>query len=620
MRTPATSTDGNYHEFDVDSVEAVERDSDRAIGVTLSVDSLTVPEGGTATWTVVLDGEPRADVTVAVARAAGDGDLSALPAALVFTPQNWSTAQEVTVSAAEDTDRTNGAASFSHTGASDDAAYASVDFGSVTATEVDNDVPGVRVSETQLTVDEGSSENYELVLSTRPAAKVDVSLAAIGDDSVSVSPRSLAFSTTDWETPKTVTVTAGDDADRDSGSAVIAHGTSSGDSDYNNMSPASVAVATVDDDMPRVLVSPASLTVVEGGSAVWTVVLQALPTEDVTVAVTHSGDADLSASPERLVFTAENWSTAQEVTVSAADDGDTLDGEATFGHVVTSVDTGYNLIATDSVTATEDDDDTPGIIIVSTASLSVVEGFTGVYTVVLGAAPTAEVTVSVVRKAGATGVTVSPESLVFTAANWSRPQEVTVLAVEDDDELDASATLVHAASSDDPDYVKAEFNEIAVSLPDDDPADVTINPTTLRVAEGGSEDYTVVLDTRPSANVVLTVEPAGDPDLQGVPGTLTFTPDNWNVPQTVTVSAVADDDTVEGQTVFTRLAFSDDPDYDQIAVDPVTVTELDNPVVAAVERHDGTNAQAEFTSADTLPFRVTFSEGRGERGRRGLRR
>ena len=260
----ATSTDGNYHEFDVDSVEAVERDSDRAIGVTLSVDNVTVPEGGTATWTVVLDGEPRADVTVAVARAAGDGDLSALPAALVFTPQNWSTAQEVTVSAAEDTDRTNGSASFSHTGASDDAAYAGVDFGSVTATEVDNDVPGVRVSETELTVDEGSSETYELVLSTRPAAKVDVSLAAIGDDSVSVSPRSLTFNATDWETPQTVTVTAGDDADRDSGSAVIAHGTSSADSDYDNMNPASVAVATVDDDMPRVLVSPASLTVDEG--------------------------------------------------------------------------------------------------------------------------------------------------------------------------------------------------------------------------------------------------------------------------------------------------------------------------------------------------------------------
>ena len=41
----------------------------------------------------------------------------------------------------------------------------------------------------------------------------------------------------------------------------------------------------------------------------------------------------------------------------------------------------------------------------------------------------------------------------------------------------------------------------------------------------------------------------------------------------------------------------------------MTVTELDDPaVVASVERHDGTNAQAEVTSADTLAFRVTFSE------------
>ena len=37
---------------------------------------------------------------------------------------------------------------------------------------------------------------------------------------------------------------------------------------------------------------------------------------------------------------------------------------------------------------------------------------------------------------------------------------------------------------------------------------------------------------------------------------------------------------------------------------------LDNtrPAVASVERHDGTNAQAEHTNADSLTFRVTFSE------------
>ena len=109
----ASSTDASFHDVGVDSVEAVERDADRATGVTLSVERLTVPEGGTGRWTVVLDGEPRADVTVAVARASGDEDLTALPAELVFTPQSWSTPQTVTVSAAEDADRDAGVATFS---------------------------------------------------------------------------------------------------------------------------------------------------------------------------------------------------------------------------------------------------------------------------------------------------------------------------------------------------------------------------------------------------------------------------------------------------------------------------------------------------------------------------
>ena len=603
----ATSADAGYHGVAIDPVEAVERDRDRAAGVTLSAQSLTVPEGATASWTVVLDGEPRADVTIAVARASGDGDLSADPAELVFTPQNWAAAQRVTVTAMEDADRADGSGTFSHTGASDDASYAGMDFGSVVVAEVDNDVPEVRVSETHLTVDEGSSETYTLMLSIAPAQDVTVSVASIGDDSVSVRPSSLTFGSTDWMTPKEVTVSAADDPDPVSGSAVIAHGTSSADPDYDEMNPASVSVATVDDDAVTVAVSPAALTVAEGDSAAYSVVLQVQPTEDVTVALTRSGDADLSADPQRLVFTAANWNAVQKVTVSAAEDPDAADGEATFAFVVTSGDTGYHLVRVDPVTATEDDNDRAGIT-VSTAALSVVEGLTGAYTVALGAAPTAEVTVSVVVKSGETKVTVSPQSLVFSAADWSRPQEVTVLAVEDDGEVDDSATLVHAAVSDDAGYRTAEFGEIAVSITDDDPAGVTIDPTTLRVAEGASAVYTVVLDAPPSADVVLTVEPTGDEDLRGVPGTLTFTPANWNAVQRVTVSAVPDEDAVEGRTVFTRLAFSDDPDYQDIRIDPVTVTEADSPSLASVERHDGTSAQAEATNADTLAFRLTFSE------------
>ena len=110
---------------------------------------------------------------------------------------------------------------------------------------------------------------------------------------------------------------------------------------------------------PGVTVSARALTVNENRSATYALVLDTAPTAAVTVAVaTASGDdADLTVSPSSLIFTTADWNTAQTVTVSAADDGDTAAGAATLSHTATSTDSAYNGIAIASVVATEDDDD-----------------------------------------------------------------------------------------------------------------------------------------------------------------------------------------------------------------------------------------------------------------------
>ena len=72
-------------------------------GVTVSESALTVPEGSSLTYTIVLNTRPSAAVYVTVARnASGDADITATPFSLVFTTGNWNTAQEVTVAAAAD--------------------------------------------------------------------------------------------------------------------------------------------------------------------------------------------------------------------------------------------------------------------------------------------------------------------------------------------------------------------------------------------------------------------------------------------------------------------------------------------------------------------------------------
>jgi len=72
------------------------------------------------------------------------------------------------------------------------------------------------------------------------------------------------------------------------------------------------------------------LTIVEGGTAQFTVSLSAQPASSVTVTLAGQpgSDPDLTWSPNSLTFTPSNWNQPQPVTVRAAVDADLLDGTA----------------------------------------------------------------------------------------------------------------------------------------------------------------------------------------------------------------------------------------------------------------------------------------------------
>ncbi|MYG27297.1 MAG: hypothetical protein F4213_14945, partial [Boseongicola sp. SB0677_bin_26] len=135
--------DGNAAPRRLDGVRNVELSrhkvdgSRSAAGVRLSRTEVTVPEGGSGSYTVRLLKRPGHSVTVAVS-VAGDTDITVDPASLSFTPSNWSSAQTVTVRAAADTDAVNGTATVSHAATSADAAYAGIAIRSVTAFEADS--------------------------------------------------------------------------------------------------------------------------------------------------------------------------------------------------------------------------------------------------------------------------------------------------------------------------------------------------------------------------------------------------------------------------------------------------------------------------------------------------
>ena len=128
-------------------------------------------------------------------------------------------------------------------------------------TIVDDDTRGITVTPVTLTLMEADDtstgdkmENqgtYEVVLMSEPTGTVTINVASQDDDVAKVSPSSLTFTTTDWETAQTVTVTAQDDAIDDTGNqktTTISHTVSADGTDYKDEEAGDVAVTVRDDD------------------------------------------------------------------------------------------------------------------------------------------------------------------------------------------------------------------------------------------------------------------------------------------------------------------------------------------------------------------------------------
>ena len=101
---------------------------------------------------------------------------------------------------------------------------------------------------------------------------------------------------------------------------------------------------------PGVTVYPTTLTIPEGNSDEYTVVLTAQPTADVTVSVTVPTNTDASASPLSLTFTENSWNMSQAVTVTTQTDTDNTDDTVTLSHTVSGGN--YQSVTAENVTVT----------------------------------------------------------------------------------------------------------------------------------------------------------------------------------------------------------------------------------------------------------------------------
>jgi glucose/arabinose dehydrogenase len=270
--------------------------------------------------------------------------------------------------------------------------------------------------------------------------------------------------------------------------------------------------ATFNTSAQSLVLSGTHLWMMEGGQTSVGVSLAVAPAADVTVNVARTaGDADVGVGTGTvLTFTTTNWNVPQAVTITSADDLDTVNDTATI--TVTS-----GGLASQDITVNVTDDDTNNLI-VSRAALTVSEGGSNTFTVALVKAPTAALTATAARTSGDTDVSVTGgSSLTFDATTFGAPQTVTVSAAEDVDTANDLATISISAPgiASRTVTVTATDNEVAAPV-------ITSAPITTAVINAPYR-YTVVATGLPMPTFSLTTSPAGMA-IGATSGVLSWTP------------------------------------------------------------------------------------------------
>ncbi|MCP4685650.1 MAG: calcium-binding protein, partial [bacterium] len=298
----------------------------------------------------------------------------------------------------------------------------------------------------------------------------------------------------------------------------------------------------------------------DGSSAVFTVVLTSEPTGNVVLDISSIDTGEGTVSPAILTFTTDNWNANQTVTVTGVDD-DVADGNQSFT-VQLTVDTdntadttGYAAFDPDDVTVINIDDESAGFIISEISNDTVEDGTTATFTVKLTSEPDGDVALDVASSDTGEGA-VSPVSLTFTADNWEAEQTVTATGVDDDVADDNQTFTVQLAidtdnTTDTTGYAGLGPDDVEVINIDDESAGFIISEISNDTVEDGTTgSFTMKLTSEPNSDVVLDVACSDTGEGTILPAILTFTADNWEAEQTVTVTGV-DDDVADGNQSFT---------------------------------------------------------------------
>ena len=248
----ASSSDSNYNSLNPTDISLTNVDDETAGFTISSISGVTTEYGGTSTFTIKLNSQPTADVSIAVSSSdTTEGTVST--ASLTFTTTNWSTTQTVTVTGVNDS-AVDGNQSYTvllGAASSSDSNYNALDPADVSVTNTDDETAGITVSSISgNTTESGGTATFTVKLTSQPSANVTIAVSSSDTTEGTVSTSSITFTSSNWNTDQTITVTGIDDsiADGDITYTVVLAAANSTDSNYNGMNPSDVSIKNIDDE------------------------------------------------------------------------------------------------------------------------------------------------------------------------------------------------------------------------------------------------------------------------------------------------------------------------------------------------------------------------------------
>ena len=426
-----------------------------------------------------------------------------------------------------------------------------------TVTIEDDDTRGLTFHRRWADVDEGSSGNITVRLSSQPTAAVTVKIVSNNQD-VTVSPTSLTFNPTGgkptlWSTARTVTVSAAQDDDAVDDTATLTYTTSGGDYGGANALSIDRPVSVDDDDTadpaPTTPVasfaSSTSSAAEDAGTRNVTVNISPAPSGGLTLGYSVGGTATAGSGND---FTIQNSGSltiaagATSATIPVAISDDSTDENAETVILTLTGGTGYTLGSTTVHTLTITDNDGTGQATLSLSGpASANEGNSGTsdkrFTVSLSKAPsrfvswqlcfTGTATIDVDGGAiaagadyqpisGQTPIDLSGRSPVCTSRSFSSPFNSLTngdvgIRVKGDTDSESDETVIATLSiSDGPADVVLGTSVATYTIRDDDPQPGTQPVITIAggnaVTEGTAASFTLTASPVPTTNLTVNLE------------------------------------------------------------------------------------------------------------------